>query len=101
MNIFKNKLLKMVVANQAATEYVRDCDRLKDPLNDRVVKSIRRPPVEELTTDRVFANGTIDPELVKVYLEEQGKLSKECLLELVKRSKEILNDEPNLLRIEG
>lgn len=83
-------------------EYVLESDRLKDPLNDRVVKSLRRPPVKELTSERVFTEGAaVDPELIKVYLEEQGRLSKECLLELITRTKALLNAEPNLLRIEG
>ena len=87
---------------------MRECDRLPDPYNDRVVKSVPRPPNAYLSQERVFPRGTdgqlaptIDPELIKAYLGEGGRVSKECLLEIISRAKSILSSEPNLLRIQG
>lgn len=40
--------------------FVRKSDRLPDPLNDRVMKDVPRPPNVELTTDRVFADESSD-----------------------------------------
>jgi serine/threonine-protein phosphatase 2B catalytic subunit len=38
---------------------------------------------------------------VKNYLFEGGKISKECLLEIMRRVKPVLSAEPNLVRVEG
>ena len=80
---------------------------MQDPLNDRVVSSVVRPPIKHLGIDRVFpggascSNANINVELVKNYLYEGGQLSKACLLEIMKRARQILTNEPNLLRVDG
>lgn len=40
-------------------------------------------------------------ELVKNYLFEGGKISKECLLEIMRRVRTVLSQEPNLVRVDG
>ena len=40
-------------------------------------------------------------ELVKNYLFEGGKISKDCLMEIMRRAKQVLSAEPNLLRVDG
>lgn len=40
-------------------------------------------------------------ELVKNYLFEGGKVSKECLLEIMRRVRTVLSQEPNLVRVDG
>ena len=84
-------------------QYVREADRLKDPLGDRRVNSEPRPPARQLSRERVFPSdgGDIDPNLIKAYLEQGGALSKDCLLELVSRAKRVMDAEPNLLRVQG
>ena len=85
-----------------------ESERLLDPCNDRVVSEVPRPPQKFLSIDRVFPgdeagnrNEAPDPELIKTYLSEGGRISKECLLELITRAKLALASEPNLLRIDG
>ena len=46
-------------------------------------------------------NTEINNDLVKNYLFEGGKISKECLLEIMRRAKPALSAEPNLLRVSG
>lgn len=84
-----------------------ESERLPDPLNDRMIQSVNRPPIIPLSSERVFPNGTmtantdINLDLVKNYLFEGGKISKECLIEIMTRVRPVLSAEPNLLRIEG
>ena len=58
-----------------------------------------------LTVERVFTNGAynsgINTGLVKNYMYEGGRISKECVLEIIRRVKAIFNAEPNLLRGNG
>ena len=82
-----------------------DSDRLLDPCNDRQVKSVKAPPVKPLSLQRVLPmtspNEDIRLELVKNYLQECGKLSQECLMDIMRRIKHVLKAEPNLMRVEG
>lgn len=43
----------------------------------------------------------MNTDLVKNYLFEGGKLSKECLQEIMRRVKPVLKAEPNLVRCDG
>ena len=96
----------MVQANDTSAQ-VLEQERLPDPLNDRVVNEVARPPCIPLSVNRVFAGGDacanseINLELVKNYLFEGGKISKECLLDIMRRVKPVLSAEPNLLRVDG
>lgn len=49
------------------------------------MKDVRVPPNIPLSTERVFQQETINVELVKNYLEEGGKISKECLHQILDR----------------
>ena len=93
----------MVEAGRVTT--VLDSERLPDPCNDRQVGSVTAPPIVPLSLERVFpnnaANSEINVELVKNYLFEGGKISKECLLEIMSRTRPVLSAEPNLLRVDG
>ena len=63
------------------------------------------PPIIPLSIERVFpnnaANADMNAELVKNYLFEGGKISKELLLEIMRRVRPVLSAEPNLLRVDG
>ena len=52
---------------------------------------------------RVFTEGSQIPDvdLVKQYLFEGGRLSKELATEIIGRAGAILNKEPNLTRLDG
>ena len=67
---------------------------------------MKPPPITPLSVERAFgnsnaANSDINHELVKNYLFEGGKISKECLLEIMRRVRPVLSAEPNLVRIDG
>ena len=66
---------------------------------------MKAPPIVPLSIERVFPaggnNSDINVELVKNYLFEGGKISKECLLEIMRRARAVLTAEPNLLRVNG
>ena len=47
------------------------------------------------------ANSTINAELVKNYLFEGGRVSKECLLTIMDKVRQVLKQEANLLRVDG
>ena len=86
---------------------VLESERLPDPCNDRVMTEVTRPPIIPLSTERVFpggancANEDMNLELVKNYLFEGGKISKECLIEISCRIRPVLSKEPNLLKVDG
>ena len=42
-----------------------------------------------------------DHELIRQYIFETGKISKECFIELCIQAVDVLGKEPNLLRLEG
>ena len=82
-----------------------DSERLPDPCDDRQIKSVKAPPIIPLSIERVFpnnaSNANINVELVKNYLFEGGKISKECLSEIMARVRPVLSAEPNLVRVDG
>ena len=93
-----------------------ESERLQDPLNDRVVTSVPRPPTVALSIDRVFPllNSNKSPfnrsedrhevpnlALIKDYMMQMGTVSKALMLELINKAKRVLNLEPNLLRVTG
>ena len=93
----------MVEANPSSK--VLDSDRLPDPCNDRKMPNVKAPPFRPLSKERVFpnncSNAEMNVELVRNYLFEGGRVSKECLLEIMSRTKPVLRSEPNLVRADG
>mmetsp|Transcript_25578 Transcript_25578/g.34193 ORF Transcript_25578/g.34193 Transcript_25578/m.34193 type:complete len:85 (+) Transcript_25578:18-272(+) len=82
---------------EALESGVLESDRLPDACNDRKVDTVRAPPIVPLSKERVFPGGPTSPnseinlELVKNYLFEGGRLSKDCLLEIMKRVRPVLS----------
>ena len=78
---------------------------MPDPCNDRQITDVTAPPIIPLSTERVFPNNALNEdmnaELVKNYLFEGGKISKDCLMEIMRRARAVLSAEPNLLRVDG
>ena len=90
---------------EAEGNTVLDSERLPDPCNDRQVGSVVAPPIVPLSLERLFpnnaSNADINVDLVKNYLYEGGKISKDCLLEIMGRVRPVLSAEPNLVRVDG
>jgi len=84
---------------------VLESERLPDPCNDRQVPQVKPPPIVPLSIERVFPYGIDNPEinheLVKNYLFEGGKISKECLSQIMRKVRPVLSAEPNLVRVDG
>ena len=82
---------------------------LKDPLGDRKITHVPRPPTKPLSFDRVFPfkpngdNRKSKPNtaLIRNYLLSLGTISKELVIELVQRAKRIFDQESNLVRADG
>ncbi|CAD98461.1 protein phosphatase 2B catalytic subunit, calcineurin like phosphatse superfamily [Cryptosporidium parvum Iowa II] len=75
---------------------------LKDPLNDRVVKESDPPPPLPITEELLFPNGiegNPDWRILKSHLLREGRVRKDHLLEIVRRTSEITANESNLLRL--
>ena len=87
------------------TQDVLESERLKDPLNDRVVPTnvCPLPPQQPLAFDRVYQKNDPHPNLalVKKYLMAGGKFSKELVRETIGRAGAIMIKEPNLIKLDG
>lgn len=73
---------------------------LKDPCNDRPVKEVPCPPAQVLTSDVVFdKKGQPDLPLLVNHLTLEGLLSRELLLDIVKKAQDLFHGEPNMLKL--
>lgn len=83
-------------------------ERLQDPLNDRVVNSVPRPPTIPLSVNRVFPLMRCNSErqgendngdrhevpnlpLIKDYLMQMGTISKALMMDIINKVKIVLN----------
>lgn len=85
---------------RGSATYIEDADRLPDPCNDRVMKNVLAPPNRPLSIEKVFPKcddgqrgEKINRDLIEEYLFEGGRLSKECLLELISRARQAFSAE--------
>jgi len=76
-------------------------DSLRYPVGDRVVTSVRPPPMRPLALDRVFTKNGIDLEILKAYLIENGTMSKELIRTLISKAKSLFTNEANILKVDG
>lgn len=78
-------------------------ETLKDPLNDRQIKSVKIPPAKPLQSEKMYpdpSNPSIpDLALIRQWLLDEGSISKADLVKLVKDTTKILKSEPNILRM--
>lgn len=77
---------------------------LKDPLNNRVVKTSSLPYQTSLTEEQVFKGTGVDWSLIRDFFKREGKLQKDILMSLIDKAKImlstsifILEDEPNMI----
>ena len=85
------------MVESSAPVYVLPSERLKDPLNDRVVPVDKcpLPPAAPLTKARAFHDGSGVPDhnLIREYIFATGKISKELFIELCVRAAPKLGNE--------
>ena len=74
---------------------------MPDPLSDRAITYLPQPPNLPLEDDVLFGNKNDLPnwKLVKKFLKDEGKLSKQQAMKISKMSIDILKKEPNLMKI--
>ena len=93
------------MVESSTQDVVLESERLKDPLKDRQVPTnvLPMPPQQPLAFDRVYKKNDPHPNinLVKKYLMEGGKFSKELIRETITRAGAILTKEPNLIKMDG
>lgn len=79
-------------------------ETLKDPLNDRPVKTVKMPPARPLQPEKMYpdsANPTIpDLELIRQWLLDEGSIGKNELVKLIKDVTKVLKSEPNIIRMQ-
>lgn len=69
---------------------------------DRVVKEVVAPPVHQLTSDKLFTQGSDKlPDLVvlKAFLQREGRLEANCAKELVNWGAKVFRAEKNILQL--
>lgn len=73
---------------------------LKDPANDRVVKTLKPPPLKPLDRKVLYPErlkGKPDWKLLRDHLHKEGRLAKDDLIRLVTEFNKITKSEGNLL----
>lgn len=70
-------------------------------VGDRVITGVRPPPKPPLATNRVLLSDGVDLELLKAYLIENGKMSKDLMMTLIRKGKAATTAEPNILKVDG
>ena len=76
-------------------------ENLPNPFNDRVIKKCLPPPKYPLSHDELFPNkdGIPNWKLVKEHLTKEGRLYKADLIEIIRTFKEIVSNEPNVVKV--
>jgi serine/threonine-protein phosphatase 2B catalytic subunit len=73
---------------------------LKDPLEDRVVKSMPTPMHAPLAFNELFPSpNEIDWKLLRDHLHREGRVLAEHALEIIRRMSELLRAEANLIKL--
>jgi len=62
---------------------------LKDPIGNRVAKNCPLPFQQSLTEKQLFTDMTVNWLLLKDFLKREGKLTKQLLINLIKKAKQI------------
>ncbi|KAM3137460.1 Serine/threonine-protein phosphatase 2B catalytic subunit alpha [Paramecium bursaria] len=78
-------------------------DLLKDPSNDRMVKTLKPPPHRPLSRNLMFPEklkNKPDWKLIKDHLHKEGRIAKEDLFKLVAECNKLLKNEGNLLYLQ-
>ena len=71
---------------------------LKDPINDRKIKC-PLPPAKPLELSFILKNNKLDWKNIRKYLQQEARISKESLLYIINKYKEIIKNESNILHL--
>lgn len=76
-------------------------ETLKDPLNDRCLKTLDLPPVGNLSHKLLFSEKNNKPniEVLKNHLKKEGKISKSDFLQIISDASSMFLSESNLLHL--
>jgi hypothetical protein len=66
---------------------------------DRVIKNVPKPITKKPKAEEIFIEDKIDTSLLRKLFLGEGKLEKEHALKILRKGKEILSKEPNLLTL--
>lgn len=74
---------------------------LKDPLNDRFLKTLELPPVGNLLHELLFGEKNNKPnvETLKIHLKREGKISKPDFIQIISEASALFSSESNLLHL--
>jgi serine/threonine-protein phosphatase 2B catalytic subunit len=74
--------------------------QLLDPFDDRVIKKVSPPPAYPLDRKLLFPKkGLPDWKTVKNHLIKEGRLSKSDIIDLLNLFKDIIKNEPNIVKL--
>ena len=89
-------------------QYISEFDRLKDPINDRVVKDLPLPPQRPMGITQLFPKylnygqeALPNPDILKEVFQLDGSVEKQAVIKIIKDCQSIVRKEPNLVRKEG
>ena len=75
-------------------------DTLDDPANDRVIKDVLPPPMFNLSHSKLFPKKNVpDWRELKKHIQQEGRLDKADILEIVSIFKNIVKAESNIVKI--
>uniref|UniRef100_A0A0K6SBC8 Serine/threonine-protein phosphatase n=1 Tax=Chromera velia CCMP2878 TaxID=1169474 RepID=A0A0K6SBC8_9ALVE len=74
---------------------------MPDPRGDRVVKDFDGPPVEFLSDQLLYPGGSPSPDwkVLRQHLIREGRLSQQQVLLLLKKATDVVQSEPNMIRV--
>ena len=73
--------------------------KLKIDEDDRKIKKVPKPISTKPLEEEIFLKEKINTKLLKKHFLGEGKLEKQHVLKLLNKAKEVLSEEPNLLRL--
>lgn len=56
----------------------------KQTTTGRIINSVTLPPSNRLTAEELFPNDKIDTKLLRDHLKQEGRLTEECALKVIK-----------------
>ena len=76
-------------------------DLIEDPSNDRVITEVIPPPLHNLSHSKLFPKKNLpDWKELKEHLNQEGKLDKTDILELISIFKNIIKSESNVIKVQ-